>query len=235
MLKWADRIRCACVDRWHAVSTRRLQNLAEHHYCVTQIAIRLANDIMPNLDAESKLALIDYCLNHDTPEILLSDIASPVRKRLRSLGCGAALESLEYEIFPELKVMTERLEGTPLKAIAKIADIADAVSFIRLEGQGNSEARIARSMVDVLKESVAGVLGADVFGEVWESVSRDLLKPVSHSDMIEQQLMQTYSSHVAAAAQSYPDLPWDCAHNVLAELIDTRSSHLDFEKASLAS
>ena len=232
MLKWADRIRCACVDRWHSVATRRKQNLAEHHYSVTQIAIRLADDIMPGLVAEDKLALIEYCLNHDLPEILASDLASTSKVRLRALGCGPALEALEYEIFPELKGMAERLEGTPLKDIAKLADMADAISFIRQEGHGNSEARIARSMIEVLRSSMAQTLGAETVSNVWGPVSIGLRKPVSHSDMIEQKLMVDFKERVGEAARKFPDLNWDAATNVLTELTDAESSHLDFEKAS---
>lgn len=230
MLKWADRIRSANVDRWHSVATGRKQNLAEHHWSVTQIAMRLAKEVTPGLRAEDMLALVEYTLNHDLPEILSGDLNSVLRARLRALGAGAALKQIEDEIFPELMEMEAVLVGTPLKPIAKLADIADAIVFIRAEGEGNRETRIAREMVDALKVGLDAAIGTEQSNKAFRLFEKATAAPMSHGELIEQGLIAKYLDIVADAGEDFPDCDWPKASAVLDELLDNSTAHLDYER-----
>lgn len=138
MITIRDISRTGHITRWHMVRTQRDQTLAEHLYLVTMYAIELAEQILTDFDSDSKLALMSWCLEHDTPEILTGDIPTPAKRRIQeSLGTLDLnpLEDLEYSIAnASYKEAKDKIKDSKLEIIAKLADVMDGLVFIHVEG-----------------------------------------------------------------------------------------------------
>ncbi|MBK1721338.1 YfbR-like 5'-deoxynucleotidase [Thiocystis violacea] len=156
-LNMQDIARSGHVTRWHSVRCARSQTLAEHHYLVTMIARELMRRILgEGLPAETQLRVLEYALTHDTPELLMGDLPSPLKRRIAEIsGEQDPLTRIEGEIAPEITRLKKALQGSALAYIVKLADLMDACLFIREEGIGRHAAVVARKSETLLREKVA--------------------------------------------------------------------------------
>lgn len=157
-LTLADLARSGHVTRWHSVRTSRDQTLAEHHYMVTRISNRLAKDVIgPDLDDSGLLKIMEYASLHDTPELLMGDLPSPLKRHIEHIsGENNPIEAIEHEIAPWLTDLKESIRQTNPEYlyIVKLADIMDALVFIIDEGIGAH----AQKVVQILKDMLADKL-----------------------------------------------------------------------------
>lgn len=159
MISIKDVSRSGNVTRWHSVRTKRAQNLSEHHYLVTMYARRLFIDIV-NSGSEELLLLMEYCLLHDTPELLMGDMPTPVKRKIQSF-CDDheyinPILIIEKSICPEVSDLSDKINGTPLYYIAKAADLIDAYHFLREEGEGKHSEIVLTKVRDQLDKLIAG-------------------------------------------------------------------------------
>jgi len=157
-LTLADLARSGHVTRWHSVRTSRDQTLAEHHYMVTRISNRLAKDILgPDLDDSGLLKIMEYASLHDTPELLMGDLPSPLKRHIEHIsGENNPIEIIENEIAPWLTEMKESIGRTNPEylLIVKLADIMDALVFITDEGIGAHAKKVIHILEGMLEEKL---------------------------------------------------------------------------------
>ena len=157
-LTLADLARSGHVTRWHSVRTSRDQTLAEHHYMVTRISNRLAKDILgPDLDDSGLLKIMEYASLHDTPELLMGDLPSPLKRHIEHIsGENNPIEIIENEIAPWLTEMKESIGRTNPEylLIVKLADIMDALVFITDEGIGAHAKKVVHILEGMLEEKL---------------------------------------------------------------------------------
>jgi len=144
-----DIARTGHVTRWHLVRTQREQGLAEHHYLVCMIAREMAKRILPDLSAEDRLLLYDYCLTHDLPELITGDWPTPAKRRIAAIcaerNIPNPLEILEQEVDPELVALKRQVSDRPIGLIVKLADLADSIVFSSAEGSGRHAERVTKN------------------------------------------------------------------------------------------
>jgi 5'-deoxynucleotidase len=157
-LTLADLARSGHVTRWHSVRTSRDQTLAEHHYMVTRISNRLAKDILgPDLDDSGLLKIMEYASLHDTPELLMGDLPSPLKRHIEHIsGENNPIEIIENEIAPWLTEMKESigLTNPEYLLVVKLADIMDALVFITDEGIGAHAKKVVHILEGMLEEKL---------------------------------------------------------------------------------
>lgn len=119
-----DKLRASHVTRWHIVATTREQTLADHQWCVTQIAYEIWKRLHPGAPCPANLLLI--ALNHDNDEVIEGDIPSP-RKPSQ----------------PVSDMEVDRL-------IVKSADLLDQWNWIRQWGKGRHAMEVMRYCTDCL-------------------------------------------------------------------------------------
>lgn len=155
-LNMLDIARSGHVTRWHSVRCARNQTLAEHHYLVTMITWELMRRILRGgLSSETRLVALEYALTHDTPELLMGDLPSPLKRRVAEIaGENDPLPAIEQEIAPELAARKAALAGTPLAFIVKLADLMDACLFIREEGIGHHATAVAAKSEQALRDKI---------------------------------------------------------------------------------
>ncbi len=231
MLSLRDIVRSGHVVRWSSVKHGRPQYLAEHHYMVTMIARALARQVLPAsyYTPEKQLLLMDYCLNHDLPELLAGDFSSVSKRKLESmLGEKAdVFKQLDYEIHPPLRKLDQKMKGTPLAVIAKLADWADAIVYIQQEGAGNYEVKISRQMLSLLVSSLpASLVDQDQLQQKLDAFDQ---KPLTHTHGIELKLRAAYRDKVASAQTAFPEGHWEAANQVLDELLEGEDAQIKFE------
>ncbi len=231
MLSLRDIVRSGHVVRWNSVKHGRPQYLAEHHYMVTMIARALARRILTTeyYTPERQILLVDYCLNHDLPELIGGDLPSVSKRKLEAmLGDKAdVFKQFDYEIHPPLRALDRKMKDTPLKEIAKLADWADAIVYIQQEGQGNYENKISRQLVDALITCLPESLVDEA--NIKQKMADFYEQPISHTHSIELKLKQAYADKVATAQQRFPDFQWDEADRILEELLEGEDAQVKFE------
>lgn len=175
-----DISRSGHVTRWHSVRTLRNQTLAEHHYMVSMFVNKMAKEIPvdPISDSE-RLLLIEYAMWHDTPELLMGDLASPLKRRIEEISKAEnPIEIIENEIAPWLTNLKEKIKKKPeLYIIFKLADMMDAIIFIFQEGVGEHSKAVRKNLEDsFLKKVISGEMIKPSYNwKIAESMLHDLL------------------------------------------------------------
>ena len=157
-LTLADLARSGHVTRWHSVRTSRNQTLAEHHYMVTRISNRLAKDILgPELDDSGLLLIMEYASLHDTPELLMGDLPSPLKRHIEQISrADNPVKAIEAEIAPWLVEMKNGIKEKHPEylTIIKLADLIDAILFIEHEGIGKHATVVAKGLHQQFRKKV---------------------------------------------------------------------------------
>ena len=158
-LSLADLARSGHITRWHSVRTSRDQTLAEHHYMVTRISNRLAKDIFgSDLNDSGLLQIMEYASLHDTPELLMGDLPSPLKRHIEQISeANNPIEAIEREVAPWLFEMKEEIQQLHPEylAIIKLADLVDALLFIEHEGIGSHAREVAKGLQEQFQGKVA--------------------------------------------------------------------------------
>lgn len=175
-----DISRSGHVTRWHSVRTLRNQTLAEHHYMVSMLVNRMAKEIpLEPLSDSERLLLIEYAMWHDTPELLMGDLASPLKRRIEEIsGNDNPIEKIENEIAPWLVNLKEKIKTKPeLYIIFKLADMMDAIIFIFQEGVGEHSKTVRKNLEDAFHKKVisGGTVKPNYNWQIAETMLHDLL------------------------------------------------------------
>ncbi|MDT0618512.1 MAG: YfbR-like 5'-deoxynucleotidase [Salinisphaeraceae bacterium] len=149
-LRLRDIARMAHVTRWHTVRTARDQTLAEHLYIVTMISHELARRVLGDrLTDQDRLAVYDWALRHDTPEIITGDVPTPTKHQLGKMYTDQSpLDLLEESVCRDFTEAKNRVRDTPLKILVKLADIAEAIVFLNVESVTDQGRRIQSRLHD---------------------------------------------------------------------------------------
>ncbi|MBK1718498.1 YfbR-like 5'-deoxynucleotidase [Thiocystis violacea] len=155
-LNMQDIARSGHVTRWHSVRCARGQTLAEHHYLVAMIARELMGRLLGEaVSAETRLLVLEYALTHDTPELLMGDLPSPLKRRIAEIaGDQDPLARIEHEIAPDIVARKAALQGSALAYIVKLADLMDGCLFIREEGIGRHASIVAEKSETMLGDKL---------------------------------------------------------------------------------
>jgi 5'-deoxynucleotidase len=155
-LNLGDLARSGHITRWHSVRTFREQTLAEHHYMVAMISNKLAKDILgSDINDSERLQLLEYALWHDMPEIVMGDISSPCKKRIRQI-CQEKenpIDEMENEIAPWLSKLKNNLRPE-LSLIVKMGDLIDAILFISQEGIGKHAEIVRKGLEKAFEDKI---------------------------------------------------------------------------------
>lgn len=136
-LTFKDIMRAGHVYRWQIVRTLRKQSLAEHSFNVAMLSMGLAERIIPTgMQDGYRYSIYNWALKHDIPEIVTGDISTPVKNKIKSIAGGNIIEKLEKEIFLDFIKVKNNVDGK-IKFIVKLADIIDAIVFLKEEGLGS--------------------------------------------------------------------------------------------------
>lgn len=150
-----ERLRLCHVKRWHIVRVAREQTVAEHSYSVWVIV----DDLLKFTDftnSERRLAL-DWALVHDEPEALFGDIPTPAKVASDKLGVAADELNRSCSRWATLKNKCDN-ENKAICQLVKLADITEAVWFLRQEGIGYHAAEVLALLRKQLREAFNNAL-----------------------------------------------------------------------------
>lgn len=243
VFKIQDVARSANVTRWHSVNCLRYPSIAEHSFLVTMYAREMLKRINPNATAEEKLLLMEYCSFHDLPEVLTGDMATPVKRLLESMfpDGESPLDLIEEELCPEYKELKHRISNTYLAAIAKLADVLEAVKFIYVEGKSqiqhhDDNLKIMTELnkfIDIFENSNSENQmdsNKDKFEEIKKTFNDIINK--EQCDTIYNILLerkQNFMDRVVKAKDMYPDFNWDLAIEVQDDILYGKTTQIHFQ------
>lgn len=238
--KIQDIARSATVTRWHSVNCLRYPSIAEHSFLVSLYARDILKRVNPNATAEEKLLLMEFCSFHDLPEVLTGDMATPVKRLLESCfeDGESPLDYIEEALCPEYKELKGRISGTYLGAIAKLADVLEAVKFIYVEGKSYIQRQDQNRKVINALDTLVSLVEARV--EDVESCNdqikdlKNIVKEMSDTETADAiygiltERRENYKGRVEIAKTKYPEYDWDVCYTVLKELLYGETSQIDF-------
>lgn len=152
----ADLLSLSSVHRWNVIATLRPQNVADHCFRVAVIVMELFDRL--KLPEDQLVYGLVWALCHDWPETLTSDIDGKFKREnqvARLHICKA-----ENEAFPAYKQMSVWIPKH-IKAIVKLADYIEAVTFIAEWGHGQRATAVQAELYGILyDEAVPAVSSA---------------------------------------------------------------------------
>lgn len=169
-----DIYRSQHVKRWHIVHTSRQQTVAEHSYMVTMISMVLVEKMEENMEepfgAQEKMDIMKWSLMHDLPEVIMGDAVSPVKRLAKE-----EFDKIEKQVDPGLKRYEKGLSDK-IKTVVKIADLIDALKYLKTEGMNGQAvsiySRLYKDLVFLIREAK----------ERWPSINWDMSRNVlAHS------------------------------------------------------
>jgi 5'-deoxynucleotidase len=161
MISLKDMMRTGQVHRWQIVRTLRGQTLAEHSYMVTMITLHLREEIEPyvNNDDLGRLdrcaaQLVEYALRHDLAEVMVGDIPTPVKVRLRALVEYDPIKAIEGAVDPETRALRHFLDNSCPMALylVGLSDVIEPMVFLTHEGVNAH----AGAVIEKLREKLHG-------------------------------------------------------------------------------
>lgn len=148
-----QRLRTAHVTRWQIVRVARQQTLAEHLYLVRTIVLEIARAAGLTGD-ETRLAE-QWALEHDVPEVITGDLATPVKAAIRqAVPHDDPIRTIELSLSESYAGLYSRVKGTAVQDLVKMADLIEAVHFLTIEGMGPHAYSVKRRLWDTLLELV---------------------------------------------------------------------------------
>lgn len=133
-----DVLRASDVTRWQIVNVHRPQSVAEHTFNVAMIALRLAK----SQDAPTRAEVMMWALLHDLSEVVLGDIATPVKYLT---GMKEKLVELEQS----MSYLDHPLDGLKVrpavKKLVKQADLIESILYLDRAGADSAHVRQVKS------------------------------------------------------------------------------------------
>lgn len=162
-LTLVEKLRSGHVKRWNIVRVAREQTIAEHMYRVWLITTELCGVL--EVSGAVKVTAAQWALVHDLPEVIIGDVPTPTKTAIKEKAptlLGDLERSIDGDFF-EWRTSAQLIEGGLPAAIVKIADLAEASTFLRIEGLGFRARQIetelgaeARSMIKAARETWPG-------------------------------------------------------------------------------
>ena len=149
-MKANEWLRASYTKRWTIVNTIKTQSIAEHSFNVAGIAVRIATAIEWNgrFHHSQQLELMSWALMHDIVEVYTGDIPTPFKRALELRG--AKILEAEQQFLPEYGGMSRRAEGTEYGMIVKLADILEAIWFLKDNGIGTHAKQVLTGLYDAM-------------------------------------------------------------------------------------
>ena len=145
-------LRASHVDRWQIVNVAVRQSIAEHMYRVhvicTAIVSVLEDDGWDN--PTTRAAIGAWSLIHDLPEVIVGDIPTPTKELMVSRGNDRCIEGGVSKSVDVMRFIAE-VEEPIVADIVKIADLAEAIDFLHMNGLGSNADKICISLRSKLK------------------------------------------------------------------------------------
>lgn len=143
----AERLRAAHVKRWNIVRVAREQTVAEHMFRVRSITLAFADAAGFNVD--DRLLAEQWAMEHDIPEVKTGDLNTAVKAAFREAiphedpirRIELAMSKPYADLYHKIKV-----ESPHVRDLVKLADTAEAVFFLAIEGMGNHAKQIERKL-----------------------------------------------------------------------------------------
>lgn len=151
----AEKLRTGHVKRWQIVRVAREQTIAEHMYRVNRIALHIAHkfDLTPaDLDLISEWALV-----HDMPEVITGDIATPTKMAMRkAVPDSDPIKHIELELDVDYHYLYQlcKTQHPIVLAIVKLADLIEAVDFLKVEALGTHAKRVQLSLQESFFDAI---------------------------------------------------------------------------------
>jgi 5'-deoxynucleotidase len=145
-----ERLRTGHVHRWQIVNVHRQQTLAEHLYLVRVITLEIAKVA---LFADVDILLAEqWALEHDVPEVVTGDLATPVKAAMReAIPHDDPVRRIELSIsqrYCDLYSVVK--EKDHVRTLVKMADLIEAVNFLTEEAKGVHGNTVRKRLWDTL-------------------------------------------------------------------------------------
>lgn len=153
-MKANEWLRASYTKRWTIINTIKSQSVAEHSFNVIGIAMRIATAIEWNgrFHYTQQLDLISWAMSHDIVEVYTGDMPTPFKRALESHG--AKILDAEQEFMPEYGGMCRQAEGTVHGMIVKLADVLEAIWFLKDNGIGKHAKEVLSGLNDAMYEMI---------------------------------------------------------------------------------
>ncbi len=155
---FSEFIRAAHVKRWHVVNTTREQNLAEHQYMVTLIALELRQLLELDHELGDCSPFILAALFHDAAEIRYGDVPTP-GKRFIEQWKPDLFDAIDAAVVPEIPYTADsnstRHFDQRFVDIIQLADRIEAAWWITENGAGRHAAAVANNARHRVREFLA--------------------------------------------------------------------------------
>lgn len=178
-IEFYELARASHIKRWHIVNTAKEQNLAEHHYNVTIIAMELHKRILGGLPSAQFMAA---ALFHDVSEIRYGDVPTPGKKFLREYY-QIDLFDVDKEIMPELPFVCGEI-GFAEREVIKLADLIEAAWWVRENGLGHHASVVADKCWRLVVEFVSKIGHYDAANFVLTNLGMPYISPASQVNQL---------------------------------------------------
>jgi 5'-deoxynucleotidase len=144
-LSFYELARTSHVKRWTIINTTKEQNLAEHQYNVTVIAMRLfINDV----GEEPSARFMATAMFHDAPEIRTGDIPTPGKAHIRAAvhrvtGVRDVFDDMNEGTMPSIPFIGGAVLSDESVKYIKLADLIEAAWWIGENGAGHHASTVA--------------------------------------------------------------------------------------------
>lgn len=162
-----EKLRLHSIPRWTMVNVSRPQNVAEHTYGVTIIALEIAKKLRMYEREEEILWL---AIHHDMLEVLTGDVPSPTKMRVSD-----AWIEMEKTLDPEMYRISKG--GAPeIRAVVKLADFIESMWYLDLYGVGSYPKKVI-GWLETKFDAALQKYAADNQGYEWYLI-RDLMADI---------------------------------------------------------